>query len=64
MTNNTLSRRTVVYVTTVLRLWSQSSRLSHYLPLEQRETAQYAILCTPFSRHGPRVYTARGKLPA
>ena len=64
MTSNTLSRRTVVYVTTVLRLWSQSSRLLHCLLLEQPETALYAILCTPFSRHGPHVYTARGKLPA
>ena len=49
-------------MTTVLKLWSQSSRLSHCLP--QRETAKYAIVCTPFSRHGPCVYTAQGKLPA
>ena len=27
-------------------------------------TAKYAILCTPFSQHGPHVYTAWGKLPA
>ena len=39
MTSNALSRRTLVYVTTVLRLWSESTRLSHCLPLEQRVNA-------------------------
>ena len=27
-------------------------------------TAKYAVLCTPFSWHGPRVYTVQGKLRA
>ena len=34
MTSNTLAELWSIYVTTVLRLWSQSSRLSHCLPLE------------------------------